>query len=230
MSAVPSSVSSFRRQLVHPGENERRHETQHEPGEQQLVGPSRQAKQAEQQVADLQQHPGRDKVQRRHSKDIATLQFREYGHAARALDQHRAARRDMRGDEQRVIGGDTGAWKGRAFGWRQVRRQGHPRVFGKRDLLGQHAVHGAAERAGMIGSGELAGNPVRKEVRCDRVAGGDLQARGERVVPGVMHDRGVEAMGRHHRRPRRRTASTDAAPGPRRTTATVATRTSRENS
>ena len=46
-----------------------------------LLRPGRQAEQAEQQLADLQQDPGCDEVQRRHSKDVATLQFRDYGHA-----------------------------------------------------------------------------------------------------------------------------------------------------
>ena len=75
------ALQAFRCQLVDPRKNERRHESQHEPGEQQLVAPRREVEQAEQQVADLQQDPGCDEVQRRHSQNVAALQLRDDGHA-----------------------------------------------------------------------------------------------------------------------------------------------------
>ena len=75
------ALQAFRCQLVDPGEDERRHEAQHSsPANSSLFAPGRQPEQAEQQLADLQEHPGCDEVQRRHSEDVATLQLRDYGH------------------------------------------------------------------------------------------------------------------------------------------------------
>ena len=71
----PSGVSSYTQEKMSAGTK-----AQHERDEQQLVRRGRQAEQAEQQLADLQQDPGCDEVQRRYSKDVSTLQFRDYGH------------------------------------------------------------------------------------------------------------------------------------------------------
>ena len=106
---------------------------------------------------------------------------REYRHPAGTEQQHGFARLDPPLLDQRVPRGKRGAGQGGGLAVVQPFRDRHDAVLGERDLLGEHAVERAAERAGHRVRRNPAVGPALEEAARHPVAGREARhARADR--------------------------------------------------
>jgi len=73
-------LESLGREFEDPREHHDHREPEQQQPQQQLQCPGRDAKRSEQELADLEQDPGRHRVEHRHAKDVTPLEFREERH------------------------------------------------------------------------------------------------------------------------------------------------------
>ena len=107
------AFQSFRGQLVHPGEDQRERKAEHQQPEHEARCPVGQLQDVKQKLADLQDHPGGDQVQKRNAEDVAPLELGDQGHRG-VLVPIVAARMHCAGPKSTRTRGAAATWVTRA--------------------------------------------------------------------------------------------------------------------
>src|SRR5262245_42262055 len=79
------ALQALWRELVDPGEDQGERQAEEQQGEKQANAPGRDAKGVEQELADLEKHPARDRIEDGDPNDVAALELGVEGHKSRRI-------------------------------------------------------------------------------------------------------------------------------------------------